>query len=110
MNDLIDQKIESEIRSQVEDWRTAKETESDKNLHSLLSLGWNNEEIINEFCKDLETKPVFNKMTYVNPALCNKIQDAWNNCLEANITDHKEARETNALPGEYPEEVNSIPF
>jgi hypothetical protein len=93
MKDLTEQKIESDIRSQqVENWRTAEETESDKTLHSLLGLGWNKEEILNEFCKDLSNEPKFNKMMYVNKDLCFSIVDAWFNCLDANSSDNGEAR------------------
>ena len=107
--DLTEQKIESDIRNaRLEEWRTAEETDSDKVLHFLISCGKKNDEIIKEFCLDLESKPKFNKMTLVNRELCENIIYAWENALECNITDNHEAHETNAVPGQYDNSI--IPF
>ena len=111
MRDLKEQEMESDLRSQqVENWKTAEETECDKVLHRLLALGKKDDEIVSIFCDDLDNRPKFNKMIYVNSKLVNDILFAWDNCLDANITDLGEARETNKLPGRYEDFNDSVSF
>jgi len=108
-HDFTSEKIQEEIRNgQVKDWREAKETEADKYLHRLLALGRKDDEIITEFCSDLDERPTFSKMLFVNPELCDKIDYAWSNALDANITDHHEGFSINACPGSYDD--LKIPF
>jgi hypothetical protein len=118
MRETTENKIESEIRDggmeerrkQTEKWKISEETECDKVLHSLLALGKKDDEIVSIFCDDLDNRPKFNKMIYVNAELCDKIMFAWDNCLDANITDFREARETNKLPGRYEDFNDVVPF
>ena len=106
-----EQEMESDLRSQqVENWKTAEETGCDKVLHRLLALGKKDGEIVSIFCDDLDNRPKFNKMIYVNAELCDKIMFAWDNCLDANITYNHEARKTNALPGRYEDFNDTVPF
>jgi predicted amidophosphoribosyltransferase len=106
-----EQEMGSDLRSQqVENWKTAEETECDKVLHRLLALGKKDDEIVSIFCDDLDNRPKFNKMIYVNAELCDKIMFAYDNCLDAEQTDHREARETNNLPGRYENFNDSLPF
>lgn len=64
------------FKNTKEEWLKAEATTSDKSLSNLLSCGWTNQEIINEFAKDKE-KPKFNKMIFVNEDLCKMIVDEW---------------------------------
>lgn len=59
-----------------ENWLKAEATTSDKSLANLISGGWKNDKIINEFAKDKE-KPKFNKMLFVNEELCKMIVSEW---------------------------------
>lgn len=90
---------ENKILSEIRDGDVA--TIDDETLFHLIAFGKKDNEIIREFCKDLDSKPVFRTMLKIQPELCDDIVFAWQNALEANITDNHEARETNACPGSY---------
>ena len=69
-----------------------KQTIDDAYLQLMITMYTVNEVVIEKFLKNCDHKPVFNKMAISHPELCGDVLDAYANKVQAEETDHGEAR------------------